>query len=209
MAGIEKPEVHSCLNKQIMTKSGNKWIYQQQAEPNPRYLQVTASFEKSCFYEQILLTKDCHECDIKSALGTITNVEQIQQANGSTWHAASIAEGTIIWKEKDAIVQKCVKHTLDEGEGLLYKIDNTTFQLTNPQKQIDFIITKVNHNQEECNISLADNEYWAKEMTEIVITVSVFGGCNHRKLNFNHYNYHCNYASSAKTYRTTIASSHL
>ena len=171
MAGIESSEVHLCLNKQIMTKSGNKWIYHQPAEPDAKYLQTTASFEKSCLYEPILLTKDCHECDIKSALGTITNVEQTQKQNGSIWNAASIAEGTVIWQEKDAVVPKFIPKILDEGEGLLYKMDNSTFRLTNAQKQLDFIITKTTPKEQDCNISLASNEYWAKEMTGIIITV--------------------------------------
>jgi hypothetical protein len=171
MAGIETPGLYTCLNRQIMNKSGNKWIYQQQTEPDPRYLQVTASFEKTCLYEQILLTKDCQDCEIKSALGKIDKVEQTQEVNGTNWHGTSIAEGTVIWQEKDAQVQKCTKRILDEGAGLLYKIDNTTFRLTNPQKQLDFIITKTKTMKQDCNISLADNEYWAKEMSGIVITV--------------------------------------
>ena len=141
------------------------------ADPTPRYLQVTASFEKSCLYEQILLSKDCQESDIISALGTITNVEQTQHVNGSTWHAASITEGTILWQEKDAVVPKCLKRTIEEGKLLLYKIDNTTFRLTNTQNQLDFVITRTKTMKQDCDISLADNEHWAKELSGIVVSV--------------------------------------
>ena len=54
--------------------------------------------------------------------------------------------------------------------GFAYTIDKDTFRISNPKRQIDLITSKVPTSENECNISLTEEEeYWAPEMPGIIV----------------------------------------
>ena len=172
MAGLgDRDNVHKCPNREIMHQEGDKWIGRSAIQRNSRYMQTVGHATETCLYEQITLTKDCADCPISTPVGPIGNVDQVETKNGTMWFAALFSEGTMMWKGKEGSMEKCNKTTLESGEGRLYRINNETFRLADPSKQLDFIISKEIMNGNDCNVSLAENQFWIIQMPGIYVTI--------------------------------------
>ena len=170
MAGLTPPGVNHCFNKQTMTRTGNKWIYHRKPSTAEQFLHTSASIEQHCLYEPITLNKACYDCNITSVLGPIEKIEQTEEVNGTIWQSTSMADGTLIWRQKDSFAKFCTKKLLENDMGFAYAIDKDTFRISNPKRQIDLIISKVPTSENECNISLTEEEeYWAPEMPGIIV----------------------------------------
>ena len=172
MAGLgDRDNVHKCPNREIMHQEGDKWIGRSAIQRNSRYMQTVGHATETCLYEQITLTKDCADCPISTPVGPIGNVDQVETKNGTMWFAALFSEGTMMWKGKEGSMEKCNKTTLESGEGRLYRINNETFRLADPSKQLDFIISKEIMNGNDCNVSLTENQFWIIQMPGIYVTI--------------------------------------
>ena len=172
MAGLgDRDNVHKCPNREIMHQEGDKWIGRSAIQRNSRYMQTVGHATETCLYEQITLTKDCADCPISTPVGPIGNVDQVETKNGTMWFAALFSEGTMMWKGKEGSIEKCNKTTLEFGEGRLYRINNETFRLADPSKQLDFIISKEIMNGNDCNVSLTENQFWIIQMPGIYVTI--------------------------------------
>ena len=172
MAGLgDRDNVHKCPNREIMHQEGDKWIGRSAIQRNSRYMQTVGHATETCLYEQITLTRDCADCPISTPVGPIGNVDQVETKNGTMWFAALFSEGTMMWKGKEGSMEKCNKTTLESGEGRLYRINNETFRLADPSKQLDFIISKEIMNGNDCNVSLTENQFWIIQMPGIYVTI--------------------------------------
>jgi hypothetical protein len=167
MAGIGETEIHTSPANQIMDKIGNKWTSRQvRGRSSPR-------MEEISLYENVTLIKECQDCPILTVFGPIEKIEITERKNETTWNAVYIDDGILTWKEKDEEFESCRKNVIEDGQGVLYKIDNNTYRIASPEKQIDFIISKNKTTALECDISLEDDDFWAVEMTGIIIKIHV------------------------------------
>jgi len=174
MAGLgDKDNVHKCPNKEIMHKEGDKWIGRSAIQRDPKFLQTVGHATETCLYEQLTLTRDCADCPISTPVGPVGNVDQVETKYGTMWFAALFSEGTVLWKGREGIIEKCNKTTLESGEGRLYRINKETFRLADPRKQLDFILTKETMNKNDCNVSLNENQFWITQMPGIYVTITI------------------------------------
>jgi hypothetical protein len=79
--------------------------------------------------------------------------------------------GTLLWKESDAVSEECLPELLREGQGLFFKINDKTFRLSDPEKQMDLMISKLLIGNNECNLTLEEDQFWVKEMPGVVATI--------------------------------------
>jgi hypothetical protein len=174
MAGLgDKDNVHKCPNKEIMHQEGNKWIARSTIQQTPKYLQTVGHATETCLYERLTLTRDCADCPIFTPVGPVGEVDQVETKFGTMWFAALFSEGTVLWKGKEGIIEKCNRTTLESGEGLLYRINNETFRLADPSKQLDFILSKETIKGNDCNVSLNENQFWITQMPGIYVTINI------------------------------------
>lgn len=171
MAGITEPGIHKCPNGQVMTKTNNKWTARNVPPRSSQFLRTKSVLDETCLFEQTTLQKDCSNCQISSIFGKIENYDQVERKNGTVWIATPIPEGTLMFKEQDTIIEKCTEKIIEDGEGFLYKMNNDTFRLSNPKKQLDLIISKTAKYENDCNVTLTDDHYWVLEMPGIIVTL--------------------------------------
>jgi hypothetical protein len=170
-AGIETPRIHHCLERKEMMKAGNKWTYHDGVPQKKKYLHTTGSSTRNCLYEEIPLMRNCPDCPVNSALGTI-EPDQMLRHNGTLWVGRFLSEGVVMYKEEDAVIETCKKRLLEFGDGKLFKLnDNSTYRLSDDSKQIDFVMTKTLKRENKCNVTLEDHQYWALEMAGIIVSI--------------------------------------
>jgi len=172
MAGISEPGVHKCPNGQILARMhNNRWSARSKPPKTSQFLQTTSVVVDTCQYEQISLQKECSNCPVTSIFGRLDKIEQRERKNDTVWIATSTTDGTLMWKEQDSLVEKCIEKFIEDGQGQLFKLNNETYRLSNSKKQIDLIISKTLDNINECNLTLMEDQYWVKGMPGVIVSV--------------------------------------